>query len=285
MRFVDLGPLEGPTLFFGGPYGNLQALLRLRQIAEELRLPPERVVCTGDVVAYCAQPEETVNAIRAWGIPVLAGNVEQQLAAGRDDCGCNFAPDTTCDVLSRRWYAYCRAALSPESLAWMAALPVGLRFEAGGRRIGVVHGAYSAVAAYVFRSTPWSWKRRELELAGCEVIVAGHCGVPFLHAEGGRLWANAGVIGIPANEGIPRVWYLLLVPLPGGGLRASLHPYAFDHARAAALMESAGLPRQYADTLRTGLWDNCDILPVAETCARGHPLDFPPVELPPPERP
>jgi len=269
----------GPWLFFGGPYGNLQALTRLRALAAEHEVPPARAVCTGDAVAYCAQPEETVALLRDWGCRAIAGNVEQQLAAGSDDCGCNFAPGTTCDVLSRDWYAYCRARLSPASLAWMAALPPRLALEVGGRRVVVVHGAFSDVSAYVFRSTPWARKAAELAAAGADVVVAGHCGLPFAHAEGGRLWINAGVIGMPANEGRPRVWCLLATPEPGGALRWEHRPFGYDHAAAAALMERAGLPAQYSRTLRTGLWDNCDILPPEETAARGRPLVLPPLVL------
>ncbi|HKL26714.1 MAG TPA: metallophosphoesterase family protein, partial [Desulfuromonadales bacterium] len=69
-RIVDLGCLNGPVLIFGGPYSNLAATQAMRAKAEELEIPPERTICTGDVVAYCAEPRETVDLIRDWGVAV-----------------------------------------------------------------------------------------------------------------------------------------------------------------------------------------------------------------------
>ena len=86
-----------PLLVFGGPYSNLRALAALRQRAGELGIPASQTICTGDVVAYCAEPEETTPAIRDWGCHVIAGNCEEQLAAAAEDCACGFEPGTECD--------------------------------------------------------------------------------------------------------------------------------------------------------------------------------------------
>jgi hypothetical protein len=56
-----------PILAFGGPYSNLRALAALRERAGELGIPPSQTICTGYVMAYCAEPEETTQAIRGWG--------------------------------------------------------------------------------------------------------------------------------------------------------------------------------------------------------------------------
>ena len=47
---------DGPVLCFGGPYSNLQATQALFAEARRLGVPPGRIVCTGDVLAYCADP-------------------------------------------------------------------------------------------------------------------------------------------------------------------------------------------------------------------------------------
>ena len=52
-------PITPPILVFGGPYSNLRATQAMRARAEELGIPPSSTICTGDVVAYCAEPEET----------------------------------------------------------------------------------------------------------------------------------------------------------------------------------------------------------------------------------
>ena len=48
--------------------------------------------------------------------------------------------------------------------------------------------------------------------------------------------------------------------------------YSYDHLTAARLMRETRLPQPYALTLETGLWDNCEILPEAETAAQGRKI-------------
>jgi len=58
----------------------------------------------------------------------------------------------------------------------------------------------------------------ELAASGCDGVIAGHCGLPFTCQSGGRLWHNAGVIGMPANGGTRPVWYSVLTPSDDGVL-------------------------------------------------------------------
>ena len=268
----DLQEMALPVLVFGGPYGNYQAVSRLKETADALGIPGSRTICTGDTVAYCAQPNETVAAIREWGTHVISGNVEIQLAAEKDDCGCNFQKGSVCDALSQHWYAYVRSRLRKEHIHWMGALPRSLEFTSKGRRFAVVHGTRSETARYVFRSTEWDVKHREIELAGADVVIGGHCGLPFIHAENGKVWANAGAIGMPANDGTPRVW-ALLVSAAGGELRLRTFPVDYDFQEASGRMTGEGLPKSYAETLISGLWPGCEILPPEETGRRGIPLE------------
>ncbi|MCD6580335.1 MAG: metallophosphoesterase [Desulfuromusa sp.] len=96
---LDLGCLTGPMLVFGGPYSNLAATQAMWQQAEELAIPPERVICTGDLIAYCSEPQETLQLVRDWGIAVVQGNCEESLGKDAADCGCGFDEGTTCSLL------------------------------------------------------------------------------------------------------------------------------------------------------------------------------------------
>lgn len=271
MSLLDLGDLEGPVLVFGGPYSNLEATQALIATARELGAPPERAICTGDVVAYCADPQATTEAIRDWGCHVLMGNCEESLGADAEDCGCGFQPGSACDLLSVAWYAYAQAELSVDAKRWMAALPRRIRFRLGGRQFEVAHGTPSQINRFVFASDSLAEKAAELEAIGADAILAGHCGIPFTQAVGRRLWHNAGVIGMPANDGSRQVWASLIEPAPGG-LAIRFLRIAYDWRTAAAKMQARGLPEGYARCLETGLWPNCDILPPTETALRGRPL-------------
>jgi hypothetical protein len=87
---------------------------------------------------------------------------------------------------------------------------------------------------------------------------------------GDRLWHNSGVIGMPANDGTPRVWYLVLTPTKDG-VSISHHALNYDHA-AAARMRAEPLPAGYAHCLETGLWRSLDVLPGQEKAATGGAL-------------
>lgn len=267
MAILNLGNITQPMLVFGGPYSNLQATEAVRQVARKHGVLPGHVICTGDTVAYCAQPEETVTQLREWGVHVVLGNCEQALASDAPDCGCGFAKGSACDQLTSAWYPYSRQHLSQASKAWMRDLPESIRFEMSGRRIQVVHGAPSRINHYVFRSTPWDEKLTELAAVNADVIIGGHCGLPFGQSIDGRAWLNAGAIGMPANDGSRDGWYMLVKPAEG--IMVSWHRLQFDVNKAYAAMQKAGLKNGYAEGLLAGLWPSMDVLPVEEQALRG----------------
>lgn len=267
---IDIDPTR-PLLVFGGPYSNLRATRALREEARRLAIPPGNTICTGDVVAYCAEPEETVALVRDWGIQVVAGNCEESLAAESADCGCNFEENSTCNVLAKNWFEYASARVSRADRAWMGGLPSYLRVNYGGHRLLVVHGGKKETARWIFASDEPAI-REELALAEADVVLAGHCGLPFARAVGGRLWFNPGVVGMPANDGDPRVWLGLMTARSDGSLAVETRRLAYDHDEAARSLRAAGYAEPYARALETGLWPSLDILPVAERAMIGRPI-------------
>ncbi len=258
-------------MVFGGPYSNLRATQALVAEAERRGIPASHVICTGDVVAYCAEPEQTVRVIRDWGCHVIQGNCEQQLASGASDCACNFERGSACDVLAKGWYPFADAAVTGASRRWMAGLPATLRFRLAGVSFRVVHGGVDEVSGWVFKSGQ-ARLDAECRRSGADVTVAGHCGLPFVARSGPLTWFNPGVIGMPANDGTPGVWYGLIQGLGEGGVELSTHRLDYDHLGAAAAMRRCGHANGYARTLVTGLWPSLDVLPEAERAGAGRPL-------------
>ncbi len=263
--------LDGPAIVFGGPYGNLEAMRALLEQAARLGVPGERMVCTGDVAAYCADPAATVDLVRRSGARVVMGNCEESLAARNSDCGCGFVPGSACGKLAAAWFAHADRTLDDDARAWMASLPRRIDLAVAGRRLAVVHGGVTLINCFLFASTAPLIKAAELATCGADGIIGGHCGLPFTQIIRGKLWHNAGAIGMPANDGTPRVWFSLLIP-QASGLRIEHRPLGYDHATAARKMRAAGLPEGYALALGTGLWPSCDVLPYREIRERGVPL-------------
>jgi MoaA/NifB/PqqE/SkfB family radical SAM enzyme/predicted phosphodiesterase len=258
----------GPLLIFGGPYSNLEATQALFAEAERRSIPPERMICTGDVVAYGADAAATSTLIRNSGCHVVMGNCEESLAAGSADCGCGFPDDSSCSRLSAAWFRHADQETSEDLRAWMAALPRRIDIEVAGARLAVVHGGATSINRFIFPSTPMAAKSDELDCLGVDGVIAGHSGIPFTQVIGGRLWHNSGAIGMPANDGTPRVWYSIL-DQDKAALSIEHLALEYDYRSAAEKMRAAGLPDGYADALGTGLWPSRDVLPFSEICERG----------------
>src|SRR3977135_2676528 len=106
MAETPLLTIDGPALVFGGPYGNLQAPPAVRAQAERLGIPPSRIICTGDLVAYGGDPVATIALVRDAGIHVVMGNCDEQLAHDAQDCGCGYPAGSACERLSSAWFAH-----------------------------------------------------------------------------------------------------------------------------------------------------------------------------------
>ncbi|MFN8890839.1 MAG: metallophosphoesterase family protein [Alphaproteobacteria bacterium] len=263
---------DGPLLVFGGPYSNLQATRAVLTEATRRGIPARRVICTGDVVAYGADAAACCDLIMVSGIRVIAGNCEENLAEGALDCGCGFEEGTACDLLSRAWYAHANRQVTAAHRAWMAGLPRRLMvILPDGRRLAVLHGGASDISRFIFASAPQAELASEIAATGCDGVIAGHCGIPFARQVGSGIWINAGAIGMPADDGTPRIWFAVLTP-GEAGLGVEILPLEYDHAAAAAAMRAAGLPEGYATALGSGIWPSCDVLPPAERARRGQAL-------------
>jgi len=263
---------DGPLLVFGGPYSNLQATRAVLAEAARRGIPARRVICTGDVVAYGADAAACCDLVMGSGIAVIAGNCEENLAAGGLDCGCGFEEGTACDLLSRAWYAHADRQVTPAHRAWMAALPRRLVLDlADGRSLAVLHGGARDISRFLFASAKEAELDEEIAATGCDGVVAGHCGLPFARRVGQGVWINAGAVGMPADDGTPRVWFAVLTP-GEHAVQVDILPLDYDHAAAAAAMRAARLPEGYAAALGSGIWPSCDVLPPAERARRGVPL-------------
>lgn len=275
---LRLGEVDGPLLIFGGPYSNLQATQAIKSKAESLGIPPGQTICTGDIIAYCGDPVDTLDLIRDWGVHVVMGNCEESLGEGALDCGCGFETGSTCSLLSVDWYRFALGKINEGQKEWMRALPSRIDLTCRGRKIAIVHGSPDRMNRFIFPSTSAKQKERELQQAQADIVVGGHSGIPFGQLLDGQAWLNSGVIGMPANDGTRNGWYLLL-ETNSDGIRASWYRLAYDAEAASTVMTVQGLRGGYQDTLLNGLWPSQDVLPEAERKQQGLPLAPQPLHL------
>lgn len=270
---LHLDPIAQPLLIFGGCYSNLQATQAIKAVAAHHSIPADRCICTGDIVAYCAQTAETVALIQDWGVHCVMGNCEESLANNANDCGCGFGEGSQCDILSAQWFTYANQQLNDEQRQWFSTLPRAIHFSFYGQRVVVIHGSVSSINQFIFNSHDDSVFEPEFSRSQADIIIGGHCGIPFTKTIQQRTWHNAGAIGMPANDGTPRTWYSIM-DVHEGKPRITIHPLQYDHVQAATHMQHAGMNNSYAEALSTGLWPSMDILPSTEQAMRGIALDF-----------
>jgi predicted phosphodiesterase len=208
----------------------------------------------GDVVGYGPEPDRVVARLRDLGAIGVRGN-HDAAACGGDEIDW-FNPD------ARRAMEWTRAAISPDTIAWLAALPER-RTEAG---IELVHGS--------FREPLWEYvtspavARDNLEAISTAIGLHGHTHVPVAWIQDGetaepvrgrsgmrmdlggrRALLNPGSVGQP-RDGDPLASYLVLDPAQA---TASWHRVAYDVAAVQRAMAEAGLPRPLATRLSAGL--------------------------------
>jgi predicted phosphodiesterase len=269
-----LGTLKGPLLIFGGVFSNYQALREMKKIASLYDVAAQNVICTGDVVGYFPQPEECLQLIRQWGISCLAGEAEMLLRS-RNCSPESFHKPSHWPVAAEQWYPFAIEQLSEESLQWVAELPLHLSFEYYGKKFVALYGSYHRLTDYIFKSTPWKVKEQSFRDTGADVILAGHSGLPFHHLKQGKIWLNPGLIGIPANDGTSKVWYLYLNFNEEWGETEFEHrSFHYDMEQTLDLVRRHQLSPSIVQTLKTGLWERSDFLPEVEAAMQGKELSF-----------
>ena len=259
-RVTDFGTLHGELLVFGGPYSNLQATQALFEACADI--PKSNRICTGDLVAYCADPAPTAQLVLDQCAIVVAGNCERQLADGADECGCGFEEGSACDLASKGWYPFAVQRMGAFQKTF-AALPDIAIFAHEGRRCAVIHGGVSDIARFIWPVSADEVFHHEInllqaEVGAVDVVIAGHCGIAFERTLGTHHWINAGVIGMPPHDGAPATRY---ATWGASGLR--FHNLAYDHRAAAQALRDVGLRQGYETALESGFWPSEDILPAA----------------------
>ena len=79
----------------------------------------------------------------------------------------------------------------------------------------VVHGSYFNISEFIFKSSPWAVKEPNFTETNADLVISGHCGLPFSETHDNKTWINPGVIGMPANNGNTAVWYAILEEVNG----------------------------------------------------------------------
>ncbi len=221
--------------------------------------------CLGDLGGFGPNPEKVWPLLEAGDVRCIQGNYEESLAGGREDCNCGYT-DPMDNHFARLSYSYTAARCSDEFKRWMARLPHRRRVRVGELVLLLVHGSPRRINEFLFSSTsPDAFLEVLLEQERCDGLLCTHTGLHWhRRLPSGREVVNVGVIGRPANDGKPNVWYAILEG-NANDLTVELVPLDYDHRALAAEMRRERLPEEFVETILTGWWTTClEILPARE---------------------
>jgi diadenosine tetraphosphatase ApaH/serine/threonine PP2A family protein phosphatase len=260
-RANDYGAVDGPFAALGGPYNNHLALRAA--LADARGRGAERLFCLGDLGGFGPNPEKIAPILEEYGVETIAGNYDRSLAERLADCGCGYTHPAD-NHFAQLSYDYTNRRTTDAERRRLGALPTLGRFTRNGRRGLLCHGSPRRVNEFLWESaTSDAFLERLARDAGADLVLCTHTGIHWQRRlPGGARVVNVGVVGRPANDGHPRVWYAFF---PGASEEATFVPVAYDHEALAREMEEERLPPEFVETIRTGWWTTClEILPAKE---------------------
>lgn len=255
----------------GGPYSNFEAV---RAFLSETQTVSPRF-CLGDIGGFGPQPDRTIEQLRAAGVICLQGNYDYAIGHGEQDCGCGYI-DPRDRHFAQLSYDYTVTHTDPSHREWLRDLPPLIRLEWRDRSILLCHGSPNQVNEFVWESeTDDAQILDYLDRWNVDGICATHTGIPWLrwvgNASGCRgFWLNVGVLGRPAHEGKPHVYYSVLefpahCPFP----EPQLIPLEYDVDSVVSAMRQEGIPIEFQESLTSGIWTTCAaVLPDSERAVR-----------------
>lgn len=255
---------------FGGVYNNYLALQAA--IADAKRRGADAMYCLGDLGAFGPHPDRTIALIREHSIPCVQGNYDHSIGYELSDCQCGYT-DPRDNAFAQISFDYTLAKTSDENKRFLRTLPPEIRLNAHGRRVLLCHGSPRRTNEFLWESTTsTAFLQRLAESHGADVIFATHTGLHWQRPlSGGRVFANVGVLGRPANDGTTRVWYAVadFPERQAAGDRPACAvefvPIEYDHRRLAREMRAEKLPEEFVETILTGWWTTCmEVLPAKE---------------------
>jgi diadenosine tetraphosphatase ApaH/serine/threonine PP2A family protein phosphatase len=242
-------------------------------------------VFLGDATGCCGHSDEVLRLVRAHFDVCIAGNHEQEAAAGSSSCGCGYesAEDERYSCLAHQ---YAMESLGEELRHWIAGWPDQGLLETPAGRVLLCHGSPDRTNEFLYESelderclVGW------LDAAGATALACTHTGLPWVRElPHGRVAVNVGAVGKPDHDGDPAVHYAVLdisnaVPV------ARIERVVYDAASWVKQLAGEGVDPIFTEPLRTGCWTiGVRSLPKAEHNRERHSRDRSRVELLEPEK-
>ena len=215
-------------------HSNLHAL---REVARAIALEDvDMVVCAGDIVGYCAFPNECCDIIR-----VLADHA----VLGNHDIAAITQVTTSMNPYAAKAAVWTAKNINDDSREFIESLKTESRFDSSGINVAMFHGSPRSVDEYVFEEDV---DADLIDSNQVDLMILGHTHVPYCRSFGSRMIVNPGSVGQPRDSD-KRASYAIVDTRTA---KCVIMRVDYEIESAAEAIESAGLPEMLADRLFLG---------------------------------
>lgn len=204
-------------------------------------------VCLGDLVGYCVYPNEVINLIREKSILTIMGNYDEAVGNEEMACGCNYSnpKDLENAAFSLNWTI---DNTSEENKKFLRELPKQMVLNICGRNITFVHGSPRKINEYLKQDSKEADEVMK-EFEG-DILVCGHTHIPYSKTYGNKLLVNSGSVG-KSKTGNPKSNYVIM-DINEDSVIVEKVEVEYDFEKTAKAIEEKGLPKEFAEIIRTG---------------------------------
>jgi diadenosine tetraphosphatase ApaH/serine/threonine PP2A family protein phosphatase len=260
-RYNRLNPQK--IAAFGGIYGNVPAFEAC--IADAKANNCNTLMFLGDAVGCFGHSDEVLSLIHQQCDIYIAGNHEQQAAAGLTSCGCGYASPED-EHLGSLAFKYALRDLSATNQTWLGTWADMAIVTTPLGDILLCHGSPAKTNEFLYESQLEDERLKQwLDEHEAIGFICTHSGFPWVRQfKDGRFAVNCGVVGQPDHDGDPAVHYALL-DLSGNAININIQRVEYDYEGWTQTLTEEGIDPIFIEPLKTGIWTTgVNSLPEAE---------------------
>ena len=229
----------------GDTHPNLPALEAVLAHAQQNRI--DAIWNLGDFVGYGAFPNEVVKELWRREATSILGNYDRKVLKVYEKREAGSDHKNPTKSLAFKW-AYDH--LSRESRSYLHSLPEQRLIALGELYTLMTHGSPLSRSEHLTPFTPEDRLRGLTHTTRARVILCAHSHQPFARRVDDVWFVNPGSVGRP-DDGDPRASYAIL-SISAGQFQVEHYRIEYDVARAAAAIQAAQLPEEFALMARLG---------------------------------
>jgi putative phosphoesterase len=222
-------------------HANIHALRAVWKKFEDVHV--SQVVCLGDLVGYCATPDEVLRFLRDQNIQTTMGSSEARLAFDMNERSAR-------EGIADQTIEWSKTRLSPDDLKWMRSLPMTGKMQTNHGRLRFMHGLPDDPDARVDMADSQKNLNALLEKLTCQILLTAGSHVPSVREVNQGFVVNPGSVGLSLN-GEPGADCAVL-DFTSPKLRVELYKVPYNYSAAAFDILTWDLPSVVADVIKNG---------------------------------